>query len=429
MGVGQGTPTVGTLSAGRGIGFMGVPIVNEKEWEAYHKHAAKFFAALWEQYRSEPTTSEAEDLLRRVYLDRPELVTAIRHIYESGSRVAQVEGEAGAGKTTLLHMFCQYHADLFPGGLAVLDATLVEGPELDIPGLLPGVLSRPGLIVLDNLDRPGIDLLPTLRQVLSAYPQLRILTAAETAPRIGISDGDEKVVSLGDLNAREVRELLMSRLQLLDEEHAEEMFRLLMHDQSMIETERRPYQILKTAAMLLSRRVKQRGLVGPDGRPLSTRSREYRRIVTDVSQVNDELLRRLKVDPELMCSLPSRKFEELVAEILARMGYVVSLTPATKDGGFDIYAAAHEAVGTFLYLVECKRYAPTNKVGVEVVRALHGTVHTRGATAGLLVTTSYFTAGAEAYQKKNKYTIQLHDYLAVQRWLSTIPEGGARRNG
>ena len=62
-------------------------------------------------------------------------------------------------------------------------------------------------------------------------------------------------------------------------------------------------------------------------------------------------------------------------------GYDVELTPQTRDGGKDIYAARRDDLGTFLYIVECKRYAPDNPVGVEVIRALHGVADIDRVTA------------------------------------------------
>ena len=43
-----------------------------------------------------------------------------------------------------------------------------------------------------------------------------------------------------------------------------------------------------------------------------------------------------------------RGFEELVAEMLSRLGYEVTLTPASRDGGKDIYAARRDHLGTFV---------------------------------------------------------------------------------
>ena len=163
------------------------------------------------------------------------------------------------------------------------------------------------------------------------------------------------------------------------------------------------------------------GLLGPDGQPLRSDSDGYKRVVVDASAANSEILKIISKEPAMVWELPPRKFEEIVAEILSKKGYDVSLTPASGDGGFDIYAARKEGLGSFLYLVECKRYVPPNKVGVEIVRSLYGVVQLRKATAGAIVTTSYFTAGAEAFQREVRHQLHLHDYIALQKWIKDGP--------
>jgi HJR/Mrr/RecB family endonuclease len=140
------------------------------------------------------------------------------------------------------------------------------------------------------------------------------------------------------------------------------------------------------------------GLLGSDGLPLKPRSAEYSQIVMDLSATNGRALALVSKEPELLWKFPPRKFEEIVAELLLKQGYEVELTPPSRDGGFDMYAAKKDGLGQFLYLVECKRYVPPTKVGVEVVRSLHGTVQARRATAGVVVTTSYFTSCAEEFR-------------------------------
>ncbi len=162
-------------------------------------------------------------------------------------------------------------------------------------------------------------------------------------------------------------------------------------------------------------------IVDQNGIPLHEYSYEGKQIIIDISSmVNEKLLTTLRDHPEIMQELPSRRFEEVVAELLRRLGYEVDITPATKDGGFDIYAAQKNAFGRFLFLVECKRYAPSNKVGVEIVRSLHGVVEDKRATAGVVVTTSFFTKGAKEFQRRNEYKLQLQDYLGLKEWLRQV---------
>lgn len=130
-----------------------------------------------------------------------------------------------------------------------------------------------------------------------------------------------------------------------------------------------------------------------------------------------ELIKRLGQSPDDIFELPPRKFEELVAELLRSQGYEVQITQPSKDGGRDLFVAVPQLLGDFLYLVECKRYAPDRRVGVRRVRELYGVVEQERATAGILVTTSSFTAGAIEFQKPIRRRLSLHDYKDLTEWL------------
>jgi HJR/Mrr/RecB family endonuclease len=137
----------------------------------------------------------------------------------------------------------------------------------------------------------------------------------------------------------------------------------------------------------------------------------------DLTEINDELIKYLAQHPEAMHDMAPRKFEELVAAIFRAKGYTVELTPATRDGGFDMRAFHRNDVGLFLTLIECKRYLPENRVSVDVVRGLYGVTENERANAGLIVTTSSFTKDAKSFQDQNKYRIQLADQADLQTWL------------
>jgi hypothetical protein len=131
----------------------------------------------------------------------------------------------------------------------------------------------------------------------------------------------------------------------------------------------------------------------------------------------EEIIRRLSLDPTLMLKLPARKFEELVAEFLNRDGLEVYVTPESRDGGRDILAFAQTPIGRHLYLVECKRYSPDRPVGISIVQRLYGVVTHEKATAGLIVTTSRFSATALAFAETNRHQIGLKDYNDLKNWL------------
>jgi len=166
------------------------------------------------------------------------------------------------------------------------------------------------------------------------------------------------------------------------------------------------------------------GLLGPDGRPLRPGGGAEQRIITDVREIGDGLLRRVNENPRLLYEMPPRRFEELVAELLERAGYTVTLTPQTRDGGKDMYAARNGLTGSFLYVVECKRHAPDRPIGVGIVRALHGVAQHERATAAILMTTSYFTGPAREFAEDLKFQMALRDYFDLRHWLDQYGRGG-----
>jgi restriction system protein len=162
------------------------------------------------------------------------------------------------------------------------------------------------------------------------------------------------------------------------------------------------------------------GLFGADGRPVGLKTKAP--IITAASNVEKELIKAVHQNPLLIHELTPRKFEEFVAELMRQQGFSVELTPATRDGGKDIYLAAKSNLGSFLYLVECKHHK-AKPVAIAPVQRLYGVLEGEKATAGLLVTTSTFTKPAEQFQEQVAYRLSLVDYLKLNKMISDIAFG------
>lgn len=122
--------------------------------------------------------------------------------------------------------------------------------------------------------------------------------------------------------------------------------------------------------------------------------------------------------PNEMFSMPSRDFEMLTAELLRSEGFDVRLTPETRDGGYDVFAVRHESIaGDQSFLVECKRYDRSKKIGIGVVRSLIGVVQLGNVTKGMLVTTSQLSGPAKALVTSNSSRLVSHDYGTLVQWL------------
>lgn len=136
-----------------------------------------------------------------------------------------------------------------------------------------------------------------------------------------------------------------------------------------------------------------------------------------------ELIFALKQSPYMIREIASREFEEVVAEVFKAKGFVVDLTKRTRDGGKDIIAIHTDALGIRnKYFIECKRYAQDNKIGVDVVRALHGVKNTKdGPNKTILVTTSTFTSDAKKFVENeiaSQWDVTLADYDVIVEWLN-----------
>lgn len=150
---------------------------------------------------------------------------------------------------------------------------------------------------------------------------------------------------------------------------------------------------------------------------------QSRLIRVDLDIINTELIEYLAKHPEMMREMNPRKFEELLASIYKNLGYTTTLTPASKDGGFDIFAAQRDDVGQTLSIIEAKRYSEDNKVGVEIVRGLYGVVEANRATRGIVATTSFFTKGAVEFRDTVRHRMALADFDAVTRMLRNMSKG------
>jgi HJR/Mrr/RecB family endonuclease len=127
-----------------------------------------------------------------------------------------------------------------------------------------------------------------------------------------------------------------------------------------------------------------------------------------------ELIDSIAKNPDVLYSLPPQDFEGIVGLLVESQGFDVEMTALMKDGGKDIIAI-QEGIGTTKVLIECKRYR--NRIGVDVVRSMHGVVAAEGATKGIVVTTSDFSQDALEYLEENKFVLGGVDIKGLMRWI------------
>jgi HJR/Mrr/RecB family endonuclease len=137
---------------------------------------------------------------------------------------------------------------------------------------------------------------------------------------------------------------------------------------------------------------------------------EFRTLLSRDGPSRDDLLR-----------MKPRDFERFIAEVWSRLGYEVDLTKLSGDGGYDLIAV-QRAHSNEKFLIECKRYAPSNKVGVGLVRALYGVKTAEKATKALLVTTSSYTRGAQEFMGSHCWELEGVDYDGIIQWTMKAAE-------
>lgn len=130
--------------------------------------------------------------------------------------------------------------------------------------------------------------------------------------------------------------------------------------------------------------------------------------------VSSHILSELKSFGEIW-RLQPHQLEQLVAELLDRIGYDVLWIPGGRDGGVDVVAST-----TGLdFLIDVKQYSPERPVRVEMVRQIYGVAAHVGAerpgklVQGGIITTSRFTSDAEAFRNSTRPRPLLRD----SEWL------------
>ncbi len=145
-----------------------------------------------------------------------------------------------------------------------------------------------------------------------------------------------------------------------------------------------------------------------------------------------DLGRHLKDNFRDIYSLPPRVFERLVGDVYRALGFEVSITRATRDGGYDLVVLNRNDGEKML--VEIKRYRRGKKVDVSVVRQLLGVQLMKGVSKAAIVTTSEFTQPAQEAAEKSarapimRCDLELVDAHALLAMLDVYADGAKPLN-
>jgi len=343
-----------------------------------------------------------------------------KRVIGEGKRIGLISGENRVGKTSL----AMYFADRFRKTFDVetqyinLEITMQSFPELkkdcklvifdDLEARFhPDISARILAIIEQNpgpqyllIDQTGDDL---LKRKIDYELNLKPITSIDSL-QILIHELENKIPHFDILN---LVELTRGQSEIID--FILRYVKNLSWSYSLAEIENYIFENIIFA-----------GIRDNTGRIILPENPIFQEIKSDIIIVNGHALQKLKMNPQMMHQLKPREFEEMMAELMEKRGYNVDLTKATRDGGKDLIVARHNDFGNFIYYVECKQYRPENPVGVNMVRELMGTVHADKVTAGILITSSYFSPDAISYSKKVEHQISLVDFMRLREWLNNI---------
>jgi restriction system protein len=343
----------------------------------------------------------------------------LRAALGDGEPIVELIGLPGSGKTSVLRSFVQDRPALFDGAVEYFSAS----PSFPLTEAVDVIAERfrlvrgRHLLVIDNGEQgdPG-ELLEGINRLGTGPWRFSTIVASRTPLHIG------RAVQVGPLNFDDMHHLLEAQFdQQLPPDVIAKLWTAskgVPNLAKILADEWRTGRVpsFDLLAGLFSP-LAVPGLVDSSGRPLARGSHEEKTIISDVRFVSDALLKAVGKEPELVHALLPREFEELSAELFQRQGYEVTITPQTRDGGKDLYLAKADGFGSFLFIVECKRYAPDNPVDVGVVRALYGVAQHERVTAAMTLTTSYFSKDAKDFAADIQYQLTLKDFVGLKQLL------------
>jgi len=142
----------------------------------------------------------------------------------------------------------------------------------------------------------------------------------------------------------------------------------------------------------------------------------WSRIEPRLVEVNSTLLTELRRIDDIWALTPDQ-FEQLVAELLEKIGYSVLWVPGGKDQGIDVIATSDSRD----FLIDVKRYRADRPVSVELVRRVYGVAESLAPDRpgrilqGGIITSSKFTKEADLFRHSVRQRLLLRD----GDWLKT----------
>jgi restriction system protein len=333
-----------------------------------------------------------------------------------------MSGSAGIGKTSLALRFAQLHAGVDPQRVRHVSLSRPDPPDPETVARALGDEDGRGLLIVDDADARGREIAgPYLEAIRAVRLPLRVMVVSRVPLdlqgwRLGVST----------LSVAHREHLIRHRNPTLSDE---EVARLAILSEGVPLAANMLADASRWDSVpFVVERFRMSGLegLGNAGHP-QLFDDVYRRDADErvdirVAAVNDALIARLAAEPSLMYELRPRQLEEVVADLYEKQGFEVELTQETRDEGVDLYVVRRTPFGRLLTVVDTKRHRVDRPVGVGIVRTLYGVVEAKRASAGVVATTSFFTADARRFQEELPFRLGLQDYRDLTRMLQSATE-------
>ena len=131
----------------------------------------------------------------------------------------------------------------------------------------------------------------------------------------------------------------------------------------------------------------------PDARDLALHHRQGLN-ARDGGVVRDHDDRRAQFAVDFLNHIEWRELEKTLAEVFEKIGFKVTLTPSSKDGGKDVILETSFKGQKSVYFVEVKHWRSGKQVGTATMRDFVSVVLKEKVTSGIFVSSSGYVEGA-----------------------------------
>jgi len=156
----------------------------------------------------------------------------------------------------------------------------------------------------------------------------------------------------------------------------------------------------------------------------SKRHRETKKGRIPVKEfISQSIIDKIAENPEVLEELSKSQFQELMAELFARMGFHIDLYRLSKDDGIDFLSVRIDKGDPIIFCVQCKHpdQAKSGKsrrrLTVPTVREIYGVAKANDLHGCVAITSSTYTPEAKRFADLKPEEIQVADAQDVIDWV------------